>query len=181
MDALSYPDSGLLFPHPWQLLSYGSLDATISCLNCPCPLGDFWAAFVWFRFSFFSLDLHTRQWEFRFLEEGITQTWMVSRLYHSWTASAWLCRNAYMYNMEMPRILWGVKMLEWAGRWWCTPLILGLGRQRQEDLWIQGLPGLQDEFQDNQGYTEKLCLKKQTSKQNKTKQKTLISQYSEST
>jgi hypothetical protein len=32
---------------------------------------------------------------------------------------------------------------------------------------VQGQPGLQSEFQDSQGYTEKPCLKNQT-KQNKT-------------
>jgi hypothetical protein len=48
-----------------------------------------------------------------------------------------------------------------------------LGRQRQADFWVRGQPGLQSEFQDNQGYTEKPCLEKskQTNKtkQNKTK------------
>jgi hypothetical protein len=29
-----------------------------------------------------------------------------------------------------------------------------------EDFWVQGQPGLQSEFQDSQGYTEKPCLKK---------------------
>jgi hypothetical protein len=40
------------------------------------------------------------------------------------------------------------------------PLIPALGRQRQADLWVQGQPGLQSEFQDSQaqGYTEKPCL-----------------------
>ena len=33
-------------------------------------------------------------------------------------------------------------------------------RQRQVDLWVQIQPGLQNEFQDSQGYTEKFCLKK---------------------
>jgi hypothetical protein len=47
-----------------------------------------------------------------------------------------------------------------AGQWWCTPLIPALGRQRQVDFWVRGQPGLQSEFQDNQGYTEKPCLKK---------------------
>jgi hypothetical protein len=42
--------------------------------------------------------------------------------------------------------------------WWYTPLIPELGRQRQADFWIQGQPGLQSEFQDSQGYTEKPCL-----------------------
>ena len=35
-------------------------------------------------------------------------------------------------------------------------------------FWVRGQPGLQSEFQDSQGYTEKLCLKKQ----NKTKKQT---------
>jgi hypothetical protein len=57
--------------------------------------------------------------------------------------------------------------------WWHMPLILALGRQRQADFWVRGQPGLQSEFQDNQSYTEKPCLRKQNkTKQNKTKQKT---------
>jgi hypothetical protein len=40
------------------------------------------------------------------------------------------------------------------------PLIQALGRQRQVHPWVQGQPGLQSEFQDSQGYTEKLCLEK---------------------
>jgi hypothetical protein len=52
------------------------------------------------------------------------------------------------------------------------PLIPAFWRQRQEDFLIQGQPGLQSEFQDSQGYTEKPCLKKQKqTKQNKNKQK----------
>jgi hypothetical protein len=44
--------------------------------------------------------------------------------------------------------------------------------QRQVDFWVWGKPGLQSEFQDSQGYTEKPCLEKQQQqKQNKTKQK----------
>ena len=34
-------------------------------------------------------------------------------------------------------------------------------------LWVQGQPGLQSEFQDSQGYTEKPCLEKPN---NQTKQ-----------
>ena len=52
--------------------------------------------------------------------------------------------------------------------WWRMPLIPALGRQKQADFWVQGQPGLQSEFQDSQGYTEKPCLKEKT-KQNKTK------------
>jgi hypothetical protein len=47
-----------------------------------------------------------------------------------------------------------------AGQWWRTPLIPALGRQRQADFWVRGQPGLQSEFQDSQGYTEKPCLEK---------------------
>jgi hypothetical protein len=47
------------------------------------------------------------------------------------------------------------------------PLISALGRQRQADvLSFWGQPGLQSEFQDSQGYTEKPCRgNKQTDKE----------------
>jgi len=48
--------------------------------------------------------------------------------------------------------------------WWRTPLIPALGRQRQADFWVRGQPGLQSEFQDSQGYTERPCLKKKKKK-----------------
>jgi hypothetical protein len=51
--------------------------------------------------------------------------------------------------------------------WWRRTLIPALGRQRQADFWVQGQHGLQGEFQNSQGYTEKPCLEKQ--KQKKTK------------
>jgi hypothetical protein len=51
--------------------------------------------------------------------------------------------------------------------WWCTPLIPALGRQRQADFWVRGQPGLQSEFQDTQGYTEKPCLEKPKKKKKK--------------
>jgi hypothetical protein len=51
-----------------------------------------------------------------------------------------------------------------AGQWWHTPLIPALGRQRQVDFLVQGQPGLQSEFQDSQGYTEKACLGKKKKK-----------------
>jgi hypothetical protein len=47
-----------------------------------------------------------------------------------------------------------------ARQWWCTPLILALGRQRQADFWVRGQPGLQSEFQDSQDYRETLSQKK---------------------
>jgi hypothetical protein len=57
----------------------------------------------------------------------------------------------------------------WAGWWWRTPLIPALGRQKQADFWVRGQPGLQSEFQDSQGYTEKPCLKKPKKKKKKKK------------
>jgi hypothetical protein len=47
-----------------------------------------------------------------------------------------------------------------AGQGWRTPLILTLGRQRQANFLVRGQPGLQNEIQDSQGYTEKPCLEK---------------------
>jgi hypothetical protein len=65
--------------------------------------------------------------------------------------------------------------------WWRMPLIPALGRQRQADFWVRGQPGLQTEFQDSQGYTEKPCLEKPKPNQNKTKkQKAKSSNVSES-
>ena len=49
------------------------------------------------------------------------------------------------------------------------PLIPALGRQRQADFCVQGQPGLQSEFQNSQGYTEKPCLKKTKKQINKQK------------
>jgi hypothetical protein len=47
------------------------------------------------------------------------------------------------------------------------------------DFWVRGQPGLQSEFQDSHGYTEKSCLEKtkQTNKQKNQKQKTLRQLY----
>jgi hypothetical protein len=48
------------------------------------------------------------------------------------------------------------------GQWWRVPLIPALERQR-----VRGHPGLQSEFQDSQGYTEKPCLEKPKKKKKK--------------
>ena len=64
-----------------------------------------------------------------------------------------------------------LKMHISAGRCWHTPLIPALGRQRQADFWVQSQPGLQSEFQDRQGYTEKPCLEKKKTKKKKKKKK----------
>ena len=57
--------------------------------------------------------------------------------------------------------------------------------QSQVDFWVRGQPGLQSEFPDSQGYTEKPCLNKKTKKKktktkNKTKTKTKTKQKQES-
>jgi hypothetical protein len=44
---------------------------------------------------------------------------------------------------------------------------LALGRQRQADFWVRGQLGLQSEFQDSQGYTEKPWLEKQNNNNKK--------------
>jgi hypothetical protein len=62
-----------------------------------------------------------------------------------------------------------VKKWNRARRWWRTPLIPALGRQRQADFWVRGQPGLQSEFQDSQDYTEKPCLEKPKKKKKKKK------------
>jgi hypothetical protein len=53
---------------------------------------------------------------------------------------------------------WGLKKFREAEQWWRMPLNPALGRQKQADLWVQGQPGLQSEFQVSQGYTKKPCL-----------------------
>ena len=55
----------------------------------------------------------------------------------------------------------------YTGEQWHVALIPELRSQRQADLRIRGLPGLQSKFQDSQDYTEKLFLEKQTNKQRK--------------
>jgi hypothetical protein len=63
-----------------------------------------------------------------------------------------------------------------AEQWWHMPLIPALGRQKQSDFWVQGQPGLQSELQVSQSYTEKLCLRKQKTKQNNNNNKKKVIQ-----
>jgi hypothetical protein len=59
------------------------------------------------------------------------------------------------------------KGCSWACGTLLSPLIPALRRQRQADFWVQGQPGLQSDFQDSQGCTEKPCLEKPKKKKKK--------------
>jgi hypothetical protein len=54
------------------------------------------------------------------------------------------------------------------------PLIPVLRWQRQADFLIRGLHGLQSEFQDSQGYTEKPCLGKTKKQKTNTTTRNLL-------
>jgi hypothetical protein len=95
----------------------------------------------------------------------------------------WFKRRTRDNRCEVDTILSGIdsrcslRIGYYSWVWWCTPLIPELGRQRQVDFWVRGQPGLQSEFQDSQGYTEKPCLEKpkQTNKQTKNPKLVIIS------
>jgi hypothetical protein len=74
------------------------------------------------------------------------------------------CCGAFLWSQHsggFSREAYELKTSLGVRRWWCTPFIPALGRQRQADFWVRGQPGLQSEFQVSQGYTEKPCLEKQ--------------------
>jgi hypothetical protein len=69
----------------------------------------------------------------------------------------------------MPGLTYFFKLKKnYAGHWWCTPLIPVLRRQRQVDFWVPGQPSLQSELQDSQGlHRETLSQKTKTKKKKK--------------
>jgi hypothetical protein len=77
------------------------------------------------------------------------------------TLEKWLlpCKTIPAYTKHWSSLSFSYETVD-CRAWWHTPLIPALGRQRQADLWVRGQPGLQSEFQDSQGYTEKPCLEK---------------------
>jgi hypothetical protein len=94
------------------------------------------------------------------------QAWYWSR---SWELmSDPLMQSREGANWKLHEGFWNIKA---SRAWWLTPLIPALGRQRQVDFWVRGQPGLQSEFQDSQGYTEKPCLEKPKNKKKKKKKK----------
>jgi hypothetical protein len=58
-------------------------------------------------------------------------------------------------SLRSNRSISSIMKMVYSRQWWRMPLIPALGRQRQEDFWVRGQPGLQSEFQDSHGYTEK--------------------------
>jgi hypothetical protein len=70
-----------------------------------------------------------------------------------------LSLSAHTGSTHRHTCIHAIKNTSLARQWWLMLLILALGRQRQADFWVWGQPGLQSEFQDSQGYTEKLSQK----------------------
>jgi hypothetical protein len=73
----------------------------------------------------------------------------------------WTLRDLEVQGIIQVASYW-LEVVTGSWAWWRMPLIPALGRQRQADFWVRGQPGLQSEFQDSQGYTEKSCLKKKS-------------------
>jgi hypothetical protein len=89
-----------------------------------------------------------------------------------WEQARKLCASTVSASsscLELLTWITSVKNCDQSRARWRTLLIPALGRQRQADFWVRGQSGLQSEFQDSQGYTEKPCLEKQnkTNKQKK--------------
>ena len=77
----------------------------------------------------------------------------------------WIWHPAHCWRQQQGSVLnYGTAKLSnkylkmFSQAWQCTPLTSALRRQNRADLWVQGQPGLQNEFQDN---TEKPCLGKE--------------------
>jgi hypothetical protein len=82
----------------------------------------------------------------------VTPWWLTTVCNGIWYPLLACLKTTMVYSYTLKNIL--------SRAWWHTPLIPALGRQRQVDFWVRGQLGLQSEFQDSQGYTEKPCLKK---------------------
>ena len=81
----------------------------------------------------------------------------------------WWCANPLNTSRTNKHVMEKRHYHRW--EWWPMTSIPALGRQRQGNFWVRGQPGLQSEFQDSQGYTEKPCLKKtKTKTKNKNKE-----------
>jgi hypothetical protein len=105
------------------------------------------------------LSMHLDSFSKRFLQQVLLFLWCVC-----------VCVCVCVPAPCATRTAQSLRILISSRAWWRTPLIPALRRQRQVNFWVGGQPGLQSEFQDSQGYTEKPCLKKQNkTKQNKTK------------
>jgi hypothetical protein len=76
----------------------------------------------------------------------------------NWASSIDLYQLSYILGLKLVVVVVNIISCCWAVV--AHALIPALGRQRQVDFCVQGQPGLQSEFQDSQGYTEKPCLGK---------------------
>ena len=85
----------------------------------------------------------------------------------------WWCANPLNTSRTNKHVMEKRHYHRW--EWWPMTSIPALGRQRQGNFWVRGQPGLQSEFQDSQGYTEKPCLEKQQQQQKKWINKSQIS------
>jgi hypothetical protein len=90
------------------------------------------------------------------------------------TGEIWSVKDT-MYGFDSHKDVMSETGVNNSRAWWHTPLIPALGRQRQAYFWVRGQPGLQSEFQDSQGYTEKLCLEKNKQQQQQQKQNRCLS------
>jgi hypothetical protein len=67
------------------------------------------------------------------------------------------------------RSIYSLKTIDYkSGQWWHTPLSQHLGGRGRQ------ISGIQSEFQDSQGYTEKPCLEKPKQKTKQQQQLTTI-------
>jgi hypothetical protein len=89
----------------------------------------------------------------------------------TWLLRATILKYLWKHHAHIFIKLTWIKKESKARQWWCTPLVPELGRQRQADFLVRGQPGLQSEFQDSQGYTEKPCLQKGKKEKKRKKRK----------
>jgi hypothetical protein len=89
---------------------------------------------------------------------------------HSAPGASWLCQvlsSKAAFTFVLPSVCFLLLKLLF-----CQAVVVhafnpSTWEERQADFWVWGQPGLQSEFQDSQGYTEKPCLKKKHKQTNK--------------
>jgi hypothetical protein len=113
--------------------------------------------------------LSTQHTKVSLLSNGLSCPWDSTLMKTSQCQTIYkLTRPHSLTNSNTLKVI-SLKISRLRGAWWHTPLIPALGRQRQVDFWVRGQPGLQSEFQDSQGCTEKPCLEKSKKKKKKSR------------